>query len=122
MKKLVSLLLALMIIIGLCPIQLATATSNIDFAYLGTDTQTKNHWEGKYGNEGYALLGYLYREENGENSLSELARPYIPLNSYDLIGGNAIKKLTVTNDDGLLSVTGKTECQADYLMNEVARL
>lgn len=105
-KKFASLLLTIALTVSLCPVHQASAEEGSGFAYLGTDSTTKTNWEGRYGKDGYALLGYLYREEMGENSISELTRPYIAVNSYDLIDGDAIKKLTVTNSDGLLGVNG----------------
>lgn len=106
-KKIAAAVLSLSMLSSLA-VMPASAEESFSFAYLGQDTATQQHWEGKYGTGGYALLGYRYREEMGENSLSELTRPYIAANSYDLIGGDAIKSLTVTNSDGLLGVDGST--------------
>lgn len=105
-KRIQSLIIICSVILGLFPAVVNAEETSSSFVYLGQDTKTHNQWEGKYGSDGYVLLGYLYREINGENSLKELSRPYVPLNSYDLIGGNAIKSLKVTNSDGLLSVNG----------------
>lgn len=105
MRRINLLVLLLSIIVGLCPMRIA-AEDVFLFSYLGQDTATQNHWEGKYGRDGYVLLGYRYREEMGDNSLKELERPYIKVNNYDLIGGKAIKSLVTTNSDGLLGVNG----------------
>lgn len=124
-KKIISFVIALSFVVGVCstlPVTVSAVKESESFSYLGTDTTTKNKWEGKYGNEGYVLLGYRYVEENGENSLNELATPYVPINKYDLIGGDILKnfKLYLKGGTGLAAKASSSDPYVDMPLEKDA--
>lgn len=108
MFNLIKRLLCICCIIAILPFAPTSAQAQENgkrFIHLGIDENTRGSWEGKYGADGYVLIGYEYAAKYGMETLKniwESKSPYLGTES-DLIRYGAFEKYSAENINNVRS-------------------